>query len=75
MERVCTIKNLDDKHQHFGHRILIWFALAWFLSTNVAIAASEKIYSFGVVPQQSATKLAQNWIPLLQELQKTWESQ
>lgn len=70
MEMFCTNMNLDDKAQPLGHGLLIWVSLVWFLTTAVSFAASEKIYSFGVVPQQSATKLAQNWIPLLQELQQ-----
>jgi len=29
----------------------------------------EQVYSFGVVPQQAATRLAQMWVPLLKRLQ------
>ena len=29
----------------------------------------DRVYSFGVVPQQAATRLAQMWVPLLQRLQ------
>lgn len=29
----------------------------------------ERVYSFGVVPQQAATRLAQMWVPLLQRVQ------
>ncbi|WP_299811652.1 phosphate/phosphite/phosphonate ABC transporter substrate-binding protein [uncultured Roseibium sp.] len=32
---------------------------------------SETVYTFGVVPQQSASRLAQVWIPLLEELEKS----
>ena len=40
-----------------------------FLLFAPTLQASERIYSFSVVPQQSATKLARIWVPLLQELQ------
>lgn len=70
MEGFRTINKLENKHHHLGHTLLIPVLLICFLTTTVALAASEKIYSFGVVPQQSATKLAQSWIPLLQELQQ-----
>ncbi|MEO9526377.1 phosphate/phosphite/phosphonate ABC transporter substrate-binding protein [Roseibium sp.] len=33
-------------------------------------AAAEKVYSLGVVPQQSATRLAQIWIPFLDRLER-----
>ena len=32
-------------------------------------ANPERVYSFGVVPQQAATRLAAMWVPLLQRLQ------
>ena len=38
--------------------------------TVTQLQASEKSYSFGIVPQQSATKLAKTWIPMLQLLQQ-----
>ena len=38
--------------------------------TVTQLEAAEKSYSFGIVPQQSATKLARTWIPLLQLLQQ-----
>ncbi len=31
-------------------------------------ASAERVYSFAVVPQQSATQLAQNWMPVLEKL-------
>lgn len=48
---------------------------AWFLVLCLAVvwplfAADQKSYTFGVVPQVSATRLAETWIPLLQELSK-----
>lgn len=40
-----------------------------FLFFAPTLQASERVYTFSVVPQQSATKLARTWVPLLQELQ------
>lgn len=51
------------------------YARALFLVTVIflffvpTLQASERVYSFSIVPQQSATKLARTWVPLLQELQ------
>jgi len=36
---------------------------------RLAGANLDRVYSFGVVPQQAATRLAQMWVPLLQRLQ------
>ena len=52
-----------------GYRASCLFIAAALLSYP-AIGASEQTFSFGVVPQQSATKLARTWLPLLQLLQE-----
>jgi len=38
--------------------------------SQIALSAEKQIYSFGIVPQQSATRLARTWIPVLQQLQQ-----
>lgn len=48
---------------------LIWLVTSVFLLLAPSLQASERVYSFSVVPQQSATKLARIWVPLLQHLQ------
>ena len=59
-----------DYKQHLpGYAFVLCLMLA-LLTIPVSSLASEKTYSFGVVPQQSATRLARSWIPLLQELQQ-----
>lgn len=71
MAAFSTIKNLDyNQKQHSGYGFLLWVTFVWLLTATVTLGASERTYIFGVVPQQSATKLAQNWIPLLQELEQ-----
>lgn len=42
------------------------FILAFLFGMNTAVVAKE--YTFGIVPQQSAKKLAQLWTPVLQHL-------
>lgn len=44
--------------------------IAALLLSSPSIGASEQTYNFGVVPQQSSTKLARTWVPLLQLLQQ-----
>jgi len=41
-----------------------------FLIVSTQIVASEKIYTFGIVPQQSATRLAQKWVPIMKLLKE-----
>ena len=48
---------------------LLQSGAAFFILQGQAIAEA-KVYSFGVVPQQSATRLAQVWIPFLEELER-----
>ncbi len=44
--------------------------LLWLISLCVS-AIAEKTYTFGIVPQQSAQKLAENWQPLFDEVKRT----
>ncbi len=44
-----------------------WFLLLIFLISPL-VSADEKVYTFGVVPQQSASKLAKLWSPILRKL-------
>lgn len=53
----------------FGNWITRLLTIA-FLSVPLCVGAAEEVYSFGVVPQQSATKLARTWVPLLKLLQQ-----
>ncbi len=49
---------------------------SFFLSTaalffsSAGFATAEKVYTFGVVPQQSATRLAQIWVPFLSAIEE-----
>ena len=54
----------------FGTILLTFCFLfaALLTTTHKAAEASEKAILFGIVPQQSATRLAQIWIPLLTKL-------
>ena len=45
-----------------------WLVIGCSLLASPTLRASERVYSFSVVPQQSATKLARTWVPLLQLL-------
>ena len=54
-----------------GYRkVLSAFALSTLLlgSTSTVQANVEKTYVFGIVPQQSATRLAQIWIPVFEQI-------
>jgi len=44
---------------------------AVFSLINAQPVNAETVYTFGVVPQQSATRLAQVWVPFLDELSKS----
>ena len=46
------------------------FFLIFILITSNVVCAEEPIYSFGVVPQQAASKLARVWSPILQYLER-----
>ena len=48
----------------------MWLMSGCILVSTQTWGASEQAYSFSVVPQQSATKLASTWVPLLQLLQQ-----
>lgn len=46
--------------------LLIWFSL----SANPILASNKSLLTFGVVPQQSASKLARLWTPIFNELSR-----
>lgn len=55
----------------FRRRTLTPFVLlgaAAFVLCGARHVSAEKVYSFGVVPQQSATRLAEVWVPFLDKL-------
>lgn len=52
--------------------LFTFFLLSFFLSTTPVIAKNHKVLNFGIVPQQTAKKLATKWIPICEYLsQKT----
>ena len=53
-------------------KILVLLLVAFLLSSNISYAKSEvePVLVFGIVPQQSASKTAENWNPLLRQLSK-----
>ena len=53
-------------HKSLSAKILV----ATLLLSNMALATNDKVYTFGVVPQQSASKLAKTWIPILKYIHK-----
>ena len=53
----------------FGNCLIRLSAIA-LLSMPIAAGAAQEAYRFGVVPQQSATKLARTWVPFLRLLQE-----
>ncbi|MBD8877170.1 phosphate/phosphite/phosphonate ABC transporter substrate-binding protein [Roseibium polysiphoniae] len=57
-----------NRQQAQGKLLLLSSAL--FLCALCQSAMAEKIYSFGIVPQQSASRLAQVWVPILAEIEK-----
>jgi phosphonate transport system substrate-binding protein len=48
--------------------IRMFLIILTFLVSSPTLAENIKIYSFGIVPQQAASKLAKNWGPLLLHL-------
>jgi len=51
-------------------RLLVGFFLTFVVGQSVTAFATEKPYYFGVVPQQSASRLARMWLPLIEQLSK-----
>lgn len=51
-------------------RLLMLAGAAAFFVSGERTAAAEEVYTFGVVPQQSATRLARIWVPFLNELEQ-----
>lgn len=58
--------------KHLASRLLLGFLLSGVCATLPALAqqAATKPLEFGIVPQQSATRLAEDWGPLLAEISK-----
>ena len=56
----------------FGIILALFFFLIYCLNIfiNNPLLASDKILTFGIVPQQSSTKLAKKWVPLINLLKK-----
>lgn len=51
--------------------LMFLLAASLAMALSPARAATERVFTFGVVPQQSATELAKSWVPLLAQLSKT----
>lgn len=58
---------LNNSRRRVAAKTLLASAAVFLFSSDQSLA-SEKVYSFGVVPQQSATRLAQVWVPFLEAL-------
>jgi phosphonate transport system substrate-binding protein len=58
--------------KHFASRLVLGFLLGGVCAALPALAqqAAQKPLEFGIVPQQSATRLAEDWGPLLTEISK-----
>ena len=58
--------------KHCARQLLLGTMLAWLCAALPALAqqAAQKPLEFGIVPQQSATRLAEDWGPLLAEISK-----
>lgn len=67
--RNYSVMAILRKYANLVYVRIICLVTAVFLLATPTLQGSERVYSFGVVPQQSATKLARIWVPLLQELQ------
>ena len=48
----------------------LFFLLILLTGLLPALTAAEEIYSFGIVPQQSASKLAKNWGPIMAHISR-----
>jgi phosphonate transport system substrate-binding protein len=51
-------------------KIMLMLGASLVFAPPTSHAATARVYSFGVVPQQSATELAKAWAPLLEQLSK-----
>ena len=58
------VKNCKFNHLHQ----IVSHALFWALVINPVMANSDIL--FGIVPQQSATKLVRAWVPFIKRLSK-----
>lgn len=62
-----NVPHLNLRRRAPGTMSLLGTAAFFFAATTPVQA--EDVYTFGVVPQQSATRLAQIWVPFLKELE------
>ena len=63
---------MSPELKHFARRLLLGATLGWLCAGLPAFAqqAEQKPLEFGIVPQQSASRLAEDWGPLLAEISK-----
>ena len=64
-------RDRDDNEVHqttVGNRIVRIFLLAFVLIFSSSVIGAKRILTFGVVPQQSASKLARLWTPVLDHI-------
>jgi phosphonate transport system substrate-binding protein len=70
MHRPCDDRNFSV-HQLLLHYTLLFGALLSLLLPAASHAGDAPSLSFGVVPQQSASKLARDWGPMLAQIEAT----
>ena len=49
-------------------RLLRYWLMVMLITSNSQADTNQQTLTFGIVPQQSAAKLARNWTPLLEHL-------
>jgi len=47
----------------------LWILILFVITTKSILAADEKVYKFGIAPQQSATTLIEAWLPLIKKME------
>ncbi len=61
-----------SKHKKKQNFTVFFILTLTFLSSSTAISRENTVLTFGIVPQQSSSKLARKWVPIFQYLsQKT----
>jgi phosphonate transport system substrate-binding protein len=63
---------MESVLKHSARQFLLGTLLVWLCATLPALAqqAAQKPLEFGIVPQQSASRLAEDWGPVLAEISK-----
>jgi phosphonate transport system substrate-binding protein len=63
---------MESVLKHSARQFLLGTLLVWLYATLPALAqqAAQKPLEFGIVPQQSASRLAEDWGPVLAEISK-----